>query len=128
LFVAGFGAAGYGTRRDLSKLARGLFWALLALVVFGVIAAAVQIPNGSVIYAVVGLVLFAGLIAYDFQRLRQASITHARAAVAVLAAHRAVQAQRWQAEHDDAERAARWHADDRHRADARSDAEGMCLQ
>ena len=42
------------------------------------------------------------------------SIAHARAAVAVLAAHRAVQAQRRQAEHDHAERAARWHADDRH--------------
>jgi RNA polymerase sigma-70 factor (ECF subfamily) len=60
----------------------------------------------------------------------QVSITHARAAVAVLVAHRAVQAQRRQAEHDDSARLASWHADDRHRtrADARSDAEGMCLQ
>ena len=31
----------------------------------------VQIPNGSVIYAVLGLVIFAGLTSYDFQRLRQ---------------------------------------------------------
>src|SRR5262249_43471017 len=29
LFIAGFGAAGYATRRDLSGLARFLFWALL---------------------------------------------------------------------------------------------------
>jgi FtsH-binding integral membrane protein len=70
LFVAGFGAAGYATRRDLSKLARSLNWALLGLIVFGVVAVLAQIPNGSVIYAVVGLVIFAGLIAYDFQRLR----------------------------------------------------------
>jgi RNA polymerase sigma factor (sigma-70 family) len=58
------------------------------------------------------------------------SIARARAAVAVMAAHRALTAQRRQAEHDHAERAARWHADDRQRtrADARSDAEGMCLQ
>jgi RNA polymerase sigma-70 factor (ECF subfamily) len=60
----------------------------------------------------------------------QVSIDRARAAVAVLVAHRAVQAQRRQVEHDRAERAARWNADDQHRAhaDARSDAEGMCLQ
>jgi RNA polymerase sigma factor (sigma-70 family) len=58
------------------------------------------------------------------------SITQARAAVAVMAAHRAVHAQRQADEHDHAERAARWHADDqnRDRTDARSDAEGMCLQ
>src|SRR6476646_8759371 len=30
LFIAGFGAAGYATRRDLSNLARLLFFALLA--------------------------------------------------------------------------------------------------
>ena len=72
LFVAGFGAAGYATRRDLSKLARSLSWALVGLIVFGVIAVLVQVPNGSVLCAVIGLVIFAGLIAYDFQRLRQA--------------------------------------------------------
>jgi Inhibitor of apoptosis-promoting Bax1 len=35
LFVAGFGAAGYATRRDLSGIARFCFWALIALIVFG---------------------------------------------------------------------------------------------
>jgi FtsH-binding integral membrane protein len=71
LFVAGFGAAGYATRRDLSKLGPGLSWALLGLIVFGIIAVLVQVPNGSVLYAVAGLVIFAGLVAYDFERLRQ---------------------------------------------------------
>jgi hypothetical protein len=31
----------------------------------------VQIPGGAVIYAIVGLVIFAGLTAFDFQRLRR---------------------------------------------------------
>ena len=70
LFVAGFGAAGYATRRDLSALARVLWWALVALIGFGVLAIFVSIPAGAVIYALGGLVIFAGLVLYDFQRLR----------------------------------------------------------
>ena len=72
LVIAGFGAAGYATRRDLSGMARALFWALIALIVFGIVAIFVRIPHSSLIYAVVGLVIFAGLTAYDFQRLRNA--------------------------------------------------------
>jgi FtsH-binding integral membrane protein len=71
LFIAGFGAAGYATRRDLSALARVLFWALIGLIVFGIVTIFVQIPNSSLIYAIVGLVIFAGLTAFDFQRLRR---------------------------------------------------------
>jgi modulator of FtsH protease len=71
LFIAGFGAAGYATRRDLSALARYLFWALLALIVFGIVLVFVQIPNGDLIYAIAGLVIFAGLTLFDFQRLRR---------------------------------------------------------
>jgi modulator of FtsH protease len=72
LFIAGFGAAGYATRRDLSALARAFFWALLALIGFGIVLVFVQIPGGALIYAIAGLVIFAGLTAFDFQRLRQA--------------------------------------------------------
>jgi FtsH-binding integral membrane protein len=71
LFIAGFGAAGYATRRDVSALARYLFVALIGLIVFGIVAIFVQIPNGQLIYAIVGLVIFAGLTAFDFQRLRR---------------------------------------------------------
>jgi uncharacterized protein len=71
LFIAGFGAAGYATRRDLSGLARAFFWALVALIVFGIVLIFVQIPGGELIYAIVGLVIFAGLTAFDFQRLRR---------------------------------------------------------
>jgi modulator of FtsH protease len=70
LFIAGFGAAGYATRRDLTPLARFFFWALLALIVFGIVLVFVQIPGGALIYAIAGLVIFAGLTLFDFQRLR----------------------------------------------------------
>jgi modulator of FtsH protease len=71
LFIAGVGAAGYATRRDLSGLARACFWALLALIVFGIVLVFVQIPGGALIYAIAGLVIFAGITLFDFQRLRQ---------------------------------------------------------
>jgi FtsH-binding integral membrane protein len=71
LFIAGFGAAGYATRRDLTALARISFFALIALIVFGIVLIFVRIPNGAVIYSILGLVVFAGLTAFDFQRLRR---------------------------------------------------------
>jgi modulator of FtsH protease len=71
LFIAGFGAAGYATRRDLAPLARYFFWALLALIAFGIALVFVQIPDGALVYAILGLVIFAGLTAFDFQRLRR---------------------------------------------------------
>jgi FtsH-binding integral membrane protein len=72
LFIFGFGAAGYGTRRDLSKLGRTMSWALLGLILFGIVAIFAHVPNGSLLYDVIGLVIFAGLTSYDFQRLRRA--------------------------------------------------------
>jgi modulator of FtsH protease len=71
LFIAGFGAAGYATRRDLSGIARLCFWALIALIVFGIVLIFVRIPGGELIYSVLGLVIFAGLTMFDFQRLRR---------------------------------------------------------
>jgi FtsH-binding integral membrane protein len=73
LFVAGFGAAGYATRRDLSALARVLWWGLIALIGFGVLLSFASIPAGAVVYALLGLVIFAGLVMIDFQRLRNSS-------------------------------------------------------
>jgi FtsH-binding integral membrane protein len=72
LFVAGCGAYGYATRRDLSSWARGLFWALLALIVFGIVAIFVAIPNANIIYAVAGLGIFGAYTIFDFNRLRRA--------------------------------------------------------
>jgi modulator of FtsH protease len=73
LFVAGFGAAGYATRSDLSGLARISFWALVGLIVFGIAMIFVHIPGGAVIYSILGLVIFAGLTIVDFQRLRRST-------------------------------------------------------
>jgi uncharacterized protein len=71
LFIAGFGSVGYATRRDLSGLARVCFWALLVLIVFGILTIFVRIPNAALIYSIAGLVIFAGFTLYDFQRLRR---------------------------------------------------------
>lgn len=71
LFVAFFGAIGYVTRRDLSAIARFSLIALMALIIFGIVAIFVRIPHASLIYAVLGLVIFAGLTMADFQRLRR---------------------------------------------------------
>lgn len=72
LFIAGFGAYGYATRRDLAPMARYLFFALLGLIGFGLVMLFVTIPAGNIVYAVLGLVIFAGYTMYDFQRLRRA--------------------------------------------------------
>jgi FtsH-binding integral membrane protein len=73
LFIAGFGAAGYATRRDLSGIGRACFWALVALIVFGIVLIFVHIPHGDLIYSVLGLLIFAGLTMFDFQRLRRST-------------------------------------------------------
>jgi FtsH-binding integral membrane protein len=72
-FVAALGAYGYATRRDLSSRARTVLWALLALIVFGVVAIFVSIPNSNIIYAVAGLVIFGGFTIFDFNRLRRST-------------------------------------------------------
>jgi len=71
LFVAGFGAIGYATRRDLSALWRVSFVALLLLIVSGVVLVFVHISHGSVIYSAIALLIFAGWAAVDFRRLRR---------------------------------------------------------
>jgi FtsH-binding integral membrane protein len=76
-FVAALGAFGYATRRDLSSWARTLFWALLALIVFGIVAIFVSIPHANLIYCVLGLVIFGGFTIVDFNRLRSANMASA---------------------------------------------------
>jgi FtsH-binding integral membrane protein len=71
LFIAVFGAIGYTTRRDLSVIIRFAFFALIALLIFGIVLIFIHIPHGSLIYAIIGLVIFAALTMGDFQRLRR---------------------------------------------------------
>jgi FtsH-binding integral membrane protein len=73
LFIAAFGSAGYATRRDLSGLARVSFWALVALLLFGIVAIFVRIPHADLLYSILGLVVFAGLTTVDFWRLRRST-------------------------------------------------------
>lgn len=73
LFIAGFGSAGYATRRDLSAVARVCFFALLGLIVAGIILIFVHIPGAALAYSILGLVIFAGFTMFDFQRLRRNS-------------------------------------------------------
>src|SRR5918993_3593133 len=82
-FVAAAGAYGYATRRDLSSWARTLFFALLGLIAFGVVAIFVSIPNSNLIYAIAGLGIFGAFTIFDFNRLRRSS---AEAAVPIAAA------------------------------------------
>ena len=72
LFTAALGSFGWATRRDLSSIARGLLWALVALILFAIAALFVAIPGANVVIAGAGLVIFGGFTCYDFQRLRSA--------------------------------------------------------
>jgi uncharacterized protein len=71
LFVGAFGTFGYLTKRDLSVIRRISFIGLLVLLVAGIVLIFVHIPHASLIWAVLGLVIFAGLTMADFQRLRR---------------------------------------------------------
>ena len=46
------------------------FWALVALIVAGIVLIFVHIPGADLVYSVLGLVIFAGFTMFDFQRLR----------------------------------------------------------
>ncbi len=71
LFMAGFGSVGYLIRRDLSALGRISFFALLGLIVFGIVLIFVRIPHADLLYSILGLIVFAGLTMFDFQRVRR---------------------------------------------------------
>jgi modulator of FtsH protease len=70
VFVAGLGAAGYCTRRDLSFLYRGLFFALLALLGASLVLIFVRIPAAYTIWSLAGLAIFGLYTVVDFNRLR----------------------------------------------------------
>jgi uncharacterized protein len=72
-FVAATGAYGYATRRDLSSWGRAVFWALLGLIAFGIVAIFAAIPSENIIYAVAGIGIFGALTILDFNRLRRST-------------------------------------------------------
>ena len=71
LFMAACGSFGYATRRDLSIVGRVSFFALLGLILVGIVLIFVHIPGADLAWSIIGLVIFAGLTMFDFQRLRR---------------------------------------------------------
>jgi FtsH-binding integral membrane protein len=72
LFVGVLGAGGYMTRRDLSFLYRFAFFALLGLLLAGIVLIFVRIPAAYTIYSFFGLAVFGLYVVIDFNRLRRA--------------------------------------------------------
>jgi FtsH-binding integral membrane protein len=77
LATLGLGAIGYTTQHDLSGWIRPLMFALIALIVFGLIATLVAIPNANIIYCVAGIGIFSLLTVFDFWRLQRAGMQYA---------------------------------------------------
>lgn len=72
LTVGALGSGGYAIRRDLSFLYRFLFWALLALIVAGLVLILTHMQSAYRAYAIVGLLIFSLYTVVDFNRLRRA--------------------------------------------------------
>lgn len=73
LFVGGLGAYGYATRRDFAAWGRYLFFALLGLIVVGIVFIFISIPGERVLWSVLGLGVFGALTVFDFNRLKRAN-------------------------------------------------------
>jgi uncharacterized protein len=77
--AASFGALslyGYTTKRDLSGLGTFLFMGLIGLVIASVVQMFVASPMMHFVISVVGVLLFAGLTAYDTQRIKTQYLTN----------------------------------------------------
>jgi uncharacterized protein len=77
LSTAALGAYGYASRRDFSSWGRTLFWALLALIGFGLISLLIAIPNANIIYCIAGVVIFGAFTIFDFNRLKRTTMAGA---------------------------------------------------
>ncbi len=54
-----------------------MLWALVALIVFGIVAIFASIPHANVIYPVAGLAIFGAFTVFDFNRLRRTGVQDA---------------------------------------------------
>jgi FtsH-binding integral membrane protein len=68
---AGMAAYGYTTRRDLSSFRGILFGALIGLIVASIVYAFVGGSTLNLIIGFAGVVIFAGLTAYDMQKIKE---------------------------------------------------------
>jgi len=72
--AASFGALslyGYTTKRDLTGFGRFLFMGLIGLIIAGVVNMFLASPMIYFVYSIVGVFLFAGLTAYDTQKIKE---------------------------------------------------------
>jgi FtsH-binding integral membrane protein len=67
----GMAAYGYATQRDLSSLGGILFGALIGLIVASIVYVFVGGSTFNLIIGIFGVIIFAGLTAYDMQKIKQ---------------------------------------------------------
>lgn len=77
LFVGSLGSAGYMIRSDVSAGYRALCFLLWGLIVYGLVSLLVAIPNGDLVYSLLGLGIFGGYTLLDFNRMRRAGVDDA---------------------------------------------------
>ena len=77
LFVGALGSGGYAIRRDLSYLYRIAFWALLALLVVGIVLIIARIDAAYTAWSIAGLAVFGLYTVIDFNRLRHGGANEA---------------------------------------------------
>jgi FtsH-binding integral membrane protein len=71
LIVAGVGTYVWISNKDFGFLGKFLFWALIGLLVVGLIGMFVHIgPAGSLLYSVIGAAIFVGFTLYDFSNIK----------------------------------------------------------
>jgi uncharacterized protein len=66
----GLSLFGYTTRRDMSGMGSFLIMGLFGLIIAGLVNIFLQSPMLQFVYSVVGVLIFAGLTAWDTQRLK----------------------------------------------------------
>jgi FtsH-binding integral membrane protein len=71
--VAGVGSYAYTSGKDFGFLGKGLMWALLGLIIFGVASwfvVGLQTPVIFLGYDIIGIGIFVGFLLYDFSKIR----------------------------------------------------------
>ena len=70
---------GYVTKRDLSAWGKFLFMGLIGLIISGIVFMFIPGAMGNtmyLVYNVIGVLIFAGLTAYDTQKIKQVYLVH----------------------------------------------------
>jgi FtsH-binding integral membrane protein len=71
IIVAGVGTYAWMSSKDFGYLGRTLFWALIGLIVIGVLGLFVHFTQGfGLIYALAGVAIFTGFVLYDISNIK----------------------------------------------------------